>query len=578
MVAVILSATVAGALDSLSIGLLVPLLAVVQSGDSGDGSIPAAVQLFTGLFNTLGIEPTFGMVVTGILIAITGKNLLLLITFGAAHRLSSRILANVRLEIATQLMNVGMTFHDQRRASDLADIWYNKARTLETILGTGVNFGANALTALALFLLLFVLSWKLTLIAGLLCLLGAVLLRWHTRKISIAGSRLASSERTLMATMHDALSGIRLIRTTGAAPNVLRLLDRRNQDHARQLARGNFLAFAMQPAADLLGSIGIAALALLALGMLEMPPAAALTILLPFLYVLLRLVPIARQLSHQRGRIAHLWPNVAELRHLLRTDDKPAIIDGLEPFKGLTRELRFDNVTFAYAGDDTPVLNQASFTIPAGRTTAIIGETGSGKSTIANLLLRLYDPDSGRILADDTPLTHFQLASLHDRMGIVDQETTLFNDTIRGNLEFTARRTPTEDELIRAASMAGIHTFIEGLPRGYDTVIGDRGVRLSGGQRQRLAIARTLLRDPEILILDEATSALDNRTELWIRESIERISAERTLVIIAHRLTTIEHADHVIVLRRGHVAESGPLSMIKRSGDEYARLAANEKS
>ncbi|MDN5940116.1 MAG: ATP-binding cassette domain-containing protein, partial [Salinisphaera sp.] len=212
----------------------------------------------------------------------------------------------------------------------------------------------------------------------------------------------------------------------------------------------------------------------------------------------------------------------------------------------------------------------------AGATTAIVGATGSGKSTIARLLLRLYEPQSGRILLDGRPLFDFCMASVYQRVGVVSQETTLFNASIRANLLFTAVGVPDDAAITAAARRAGIHDFIESLPRGYDTAIGDHGVRLSGGQRQRLAMARTLLRDPEILILDEATSALDQRTERQIQAALAEFGVGRTVIVIAHRLSTIAGADHVIVLKDGQVAETGTLAALETGDSEYRRLAAGE--
>ncbi|MDN5863229.1 MAG: ATP-binding cassette domain-containing protein, partial [Salinisphaera sp.] len=191
-------------------------------------------------------------------------------------------------------------------------------------------------------------------------------------------------------------------------------------------------------------------------------------------------------------------------------------------------------------------------------------------------LLRLYEPQSGHILLDGRPLSDFCMASVYQRVGVVSQETTLFNASIRANLLLTARGNPDNAAIIAATRRAGIHDFIESLPRGYDTAIGDHGVRLSGGQRQRLAMARTLLRDPEILILDEATSALDQRTERQIQAALAEFGVGRTVIVIAHRLSTIAGADHVIVLKDGQVAETGTLAALETGDSEYRRLAAGE--
>lgn len=572
LIATVLAAALAGIMDGLSIGLLVPLLAALL--DTGSGDPPAALALLNDSFAALGITPTTGPVVVAVLLAIAAKNALLLATFAGAFRLSAGVLRDLREDIASLLLEVGIAFHEQARVSSLVDVWHNKTAAIEELIQTGVQFTANIVIGLALFGLLFVLSWKLTLLALALSLLGIVALRWHMRRTQARGRRIAAAQQTLMAAMHDAMLGIRLIRTGGNDGPVRDGLGSRIKDHARHLRRGNLQVYAMHPVADLLGSIAIAALALLALGLLEMSPALALTILLPFLYVLLRLVPLARSMAQQRARLAQLWSQVDEVRELLRRDNKPFVHGGPRTFPGLSQGFRFQSVCFTYPGAEAPALEHVDVEIPAGKTTALVGETGSGKSTLVNLLLRLHEPDSGSILADGEPLSEYALASFYATVGVVEQSTVLFNDTVRANLTITARTPPSEDSILDAAKLAGIHDVIQALPQGYDTVIGDQGMRLSGGQRQRLAIARALLRDPEILILDEATSALDNRTENWVHDAMRRFGTGRTVIMIAHRLSTIEHADHVIVLRQGQVAEAGTLDSLRQSHGAYAALAA----
>lgn len=569
----LLGSMLAAAFDSISIGLLVPLLASLQEGDREAGA-PWALELFERLFDAFSIEPTIGPVVAAVLAAIAGKNILQVAVFCISFRVLSRITADMRKQAAEVLMNVGVEFHDQVRASDLTDVWYNKIAAVETLIRTAIIFAANLITILFLFVLLFLLSWKLTLMAVLLFAAGSLVLRWYSRRVNQGGKRLSEAERDLLAAMNESLKGIRLIRTTGAEKNVLRQLHSRIDRRSREVFRGNIMIHAMHPAADLLGSAGIAGLALLALGLLDVTPALALTLLLPFLYVLLRLVPLTKALAQQRATMAQLLPNLDQVVRLVRADDKPFVRSGDRRFSGLSREICFQDVTFIYPGREIPALSGVNLRIPAHRTTAIVGETGSGKSTIVNLLLRLYDPTSGEIRIDDVPVKEFDLASLHGRTGFVSQDTVLFNDTIWANLTFSMNRVPGREEVFRAARMADIDAFIRTLPQKYDTVVGDSGVRLSGGQKQRLAIARALLRNPDVLILDEATSALDARTERRIHRSIAQLSEGRTVIIVAHRLSTVEDADHVVVLKEGTVVESGSLLDLRTANKEYTRLAA----
>jgi ATP-binding cassette subfamily B protein len=231
-----------------------------------------------------------------------------------------------------------------------------------------------------------------------------------------------------------------------------------------------------------------------------------------------------------------------------------------------------EDLTFAYGDEaDTPVLTDISLSIPAGETLGIVGSTGSGKSTLVKLLLRLYHVREGRIALDGIPIEEIRLEDLRASMGLVSQDVFLFHGTVRENIVYGSWDA-TDEQIEEAARLAEAHDFILGLPRGYDTVVGERGQKLSGGQRQRIAIARAILKDPPVLILDEATSAVDNETEAAIQRSLERISRDRTTVAIAHRLSTIRNADRICVLERGKIVELGTHDELIELGGLYAAL------
>jgi ATP-binding cassette subfamily B protein len=236
-------------------------------------------------------------------------------------------------------------------------------------------------------------------------------------------------------------------------------------------------------------------------------------------------------------------------------------------------QLRFEDVTFTYPGSDTTAVAGVDLDVPAGATLAIVGETGSGKSTMAALIARLYDPTGGRVTIDGIDLRDIRLADLADIVGVVSQDTYLLHASVRDNLRY-ARPDATDADLVAAARAAQIHDLIVGLPDGYDTVVGSRGHRFSGGEKQRIAIARTLLRNPRILVLDEATSALDTETERAVQRAFDALAQGRTTITIAHRLSTVRNADQIAVIDDGRVIESGTHDSLIDDNGVYASLAA----
>ena len=255
-------------------------------------------------------------------------------------------------------------------------------------------------------------------------------------------------------------------------------------------------------------------------------------------------------------------------------DHEVDIVEGAESLAAPRGEVALDSVWFRY-DDAAWTLQDVSFTVPPGTKTALVGETGSGKTTCAYLVARLYDASEGSVAIDGVDVRDLTFDSLADTVGVVSQETYLFHASVRENLRF-AKPDATDDEVEAAARAAQIHELIATLPEGYDTVVGERGYRFSGGEKQRIAIARTILRNPPVLVLDEATSALDTQTERAVQEALDRLAAERTTIAIAHRLSTILDADQIIVLDRGEIVERGAHDELLALGGQYARLVARD--
>jgi ATP-binding cassette, subfamily B, bacterial MsbA len=246
---------------------------------------------------------------------------------------------------------------------------------------------------------------------------------------------------------------------------------------------------------------------------------------------------------------------------------------GLKDLPPLSHTLEFQRVTFQYDGTELPALSGIDLTVRAGEVIALVGSSGSGKTTIAGLVPRFYDPTDGVVLIDGCDIRKYTLQSLRAQIGIVSQQTVLFDETVRYNIAY-GRLEAAEDEILDAAKAAYAHGFIERLPDGYRTVIGENGVKLSGGERQRLAIARAILRDPPLLILDEATSALDSESERMVQLALSNLIKRRTTLVIAHRLSTIQNADRIVVLERGRIVEMGSHDELLKRGGLYKRLQA----
>jgi ABC-type multidrug transport system fused ATPase/permease subunit len=446
----------------------------------------------------------------------------------------------------------------------------NNTERIENLVVHGTEFVANFASFAVLLTVLLIFSWRLTLITILFSVLIALAVSVYLRFLSNTGRKSANSSREMTSSLYESINGIRVIKSyVKERIQTSMLKDKVEKDRRihHQLNFGNYMVHIIT---ESLGVISIGVMFLLATIIYDINDNLLIAQLIPFIYILTRIIPTVKILNQARGSIASRLPFLKLLYDLLRSDDKPYIRDGCKSFVGLKGGIRFKSVTFSYTRNKTRALINADYYIPKGKTTAIVGESGAGKSTVVSLLLRFYDPKEGVILIDGEPLETFNIESYRRKIGIVSQDTFLFNDTIKANIAFGAAEKTTDELIIESARKAGAHEFIIELPEGYDTVLGDRGVRLSGGERQRISIARAILKNPDILILDEATSSLDSRTEKLIQNAICELSRNRTVIIIAHRLSTIKGADQIIVLQEGRVVEIGEeAQLIDRKGEYY---------
>jgi ATP-binding cassette subfamily B protein/subfamily B ATP-binding cassette protein MsbA len=387
-----------------------------------------------------------------------------------------------------------------------------------------------------------------------------------------AGSQAVSQAQVAISSrITEDFQGLRLLHSSGQLDVADQHLRSRMGELERQLRGQARRLSVVGPFSSFLPILAITVIAGLSLLLLGGRSTGVLPSLVTFVLALQRLNVRLSGVASTSNLLADNSGRLARLNQLLSPAGKQFRRQGGIPFRQLQRQIRFEGVGLRYAPELPPSLSDISFALPKGKMVAMVGPSGAGKSSIADLLTGLYAPTAGEIWIDDTPLEQLQLASWQQRLGVVSQDTFLFNATIAENIAFG---TPgaTTSQIEAACQAAQAAAFIENLPRSYDTMIGERGYRLSGGQRQRLSLARAILRDPELLILDEATSALDSQSERLVQQAIERFESDHTVLVIAHRLSTIVKADQILVLEGGGVVQRGNHSSLIAEEGLYQSL------
>ena len=493
-----------------------------------------------------------------------------------SNQVGQRVMHDLRTAVFRHLQRLSLAFFTRTRTGEVQSRISNDIGGVQNVVtNTATSIASSVTTVVATMVGMLLLSWQLALFAFALIPLFAFL----TRRVGNERRRIAKSTQESLADISSlvqeslSVSGILLGKTMGRGDELADRFEGESRHLAdlevRQRMAGRWVmasiqtSFAIMPAAVYwFGGL------LLASG----SNAVSIPLLVAFTTLQTRLFfPIGSLLgvSLDVQTSLALFDRIFEyLDQPVDIDEKPdAILDGRPG------DVVYDHVWFGYGEDWT--LRDVSFTVPAGTTTAIVGETGSGKTTLGYLSSRLYDVGRGRVTIGGIDVRDLSFQALSKLVGVVSQETYLFHDTVRENLRF-AKPDATDEELEAAARAARIHDVIAALPEGYDTVVGERGYRFSGGEKQRIAIARTILRNPPILVLDEATSSLDTATERLVQEALDQLSAGRTTIAIAHRLSTIRDADQIIVLDGGRVVESGTHDQLLGAGGRYATLISRD--
>jgi subfamily B ATP-binding cassette protein MsbA len=565
----------AALLDVFSLTLLVPFLNLMFNQNAGGGVLGDVQERLIGDF----LDPADPMgslrnVLAIILVAVAAKNVLVWLSGQLGASLQEYVTRDLRDAVYRHLQRLPLAWFTRVKTGQiLARVLTDSAQTKAVITEAMTRSLQSVAMVLTTTVALFLISWRLTLLALVVAPLLIALLQPLLRKLRRGHRRLSNQYGEMTAVVQETVSGIRLVKSFGGEQYEEQRFRDANDRYARGMVRVTRIAFLAQPITETVATaIAVTIVWVGAREVLAGSPSLTGATLIAFLVLVMRMLQPLKQLSQVPTVAAQSLAAAERLFEVLDTPSEQARDRGTRTVTRLEQGIAFDGVTFAY--DDEPVLQDIAFSAARGDVVALVGASGAGKSTLVDLIPRFHEPTRGRLLLDGVDMREITLRSLRSLMGVVSQDTVIFNDTVRNNIAYGAGASYTDAQIEAAARAANAHEFIAALPEGYQTVLGERGTRLSGGQRQRIAIARALLVDPPILILDEATSALDTESERLVQEAVDRLLAGRTVFVIAHRLSTVMHASQILVLDRGRIVERGTHEALLARRGVYHRLHA----
>lgn len=518
------------------------------------------------IYNRYGIYKTLLFACSVIVVSVFLGNVFRYFSERTMESLRIHTLLNLRKAVFNNVMDLHLGYFNNERkgdimskiASDVQVVQYSVTGTLQVVF-------KEPLTLLTYLIMLFVISYKLTLASMLIIPISGFIISRIVSRLKEQAAASHESYGTMISYLDEALAGIKIIKSFNATEFIKQRFNRENVKYSniiRNMSKRQQLA---SPVSETLGVLMVAGIVLYG-GSLVLAKDGGLDAAAFIAYIALfsQIMRPAKAISQAFSGI-HSGIAAGE-RVLALIDEKPLIKDapGAKAITHFDKEIRFDKVSFAY--NERVVLDGVSMIIPKGKSVALVGPSGAGKSTLMDLIPRFIQPQSGQILIDGENIQSYKVDSLREMMGIVNQESILFNDTVFNNIAF-GKPGATLEEVQEAARIANAHEFIMATEHGYQTNIGDKGVKLSGGQRQRICIARAVLRNPPIMLLDEATSALDTESERMVQDALNNLMKNRTSLVIAHRLSTIQNADLIIVLENGRIVEQGThIGLLEKDG------------
>ena len=485
--------------------------------------------------------------------------------------ISTRLVADLRRQMFAKILTLPtQVFHDQSSGKLISRLLYDADNVNQAATNVLVSAVRDSLTVLALLAYLLYMDWKLTLVTLAIGPLIAFIIKSFSRRMRTASRLSLEAMRTISHTIEEAVGANKVIKIYGAQDQESRRFYEDTERFRRSMMREAIPASAITPITHIAASVAVAIITYLALSQSTGNGGTSAGGFVSFITAMLLLISPIKQLTSisplmQRG--------LAACESVFSLLDTPAEDDlGRRELIRARGDIEFDHVSFGYSGSEREALKDISFHVTAGQTVALVGASGGGKTTIIALIPRFYKPTTGQIRIDDIDINELSLVSLRNNIALVSQDIVLFNDTVEANIAFGSRERCGREDVVAAAKAAQAWDFIQQLPNGLDTPIGEDGAKLSGGQRQRIAIARALLKNAPILILDEATSALDTESERQVQAALAVLMKNRTTLIIAHRLSTIEHADCILVMDQGLILEMGTHTELLAAGGYYTNL------